>query len=129
VLANDYDDPLDSFMTPGISDFQQTTRRIELCVLRARIGEGGAVASITGSVDNCQSFECFTYYTNCHSVSVEALGEPVSTPLTALKNEDLRKKRILKMKCTADGGFAHLPSMDVPIDIFLVDVVRGAENA
>jgi hypothetical protein len=35
VLANNYDDPSDHFVTPGISDFQQPSRRIELCAPRA----------------------------------------------------------------------------------------------
>jgi hypothetical protein len=94
VLANNYDDPSDNFMTPGISDFQQTSRRIELCAPRARVGEGDAKTSITGRVDDRPLFERFTYYINCQIVSVEALGEPVGMLLTALKNEDLRKERL-----------------------------------
>jgi len=35
VLANNYDDPPDNFVTAGISDFQQPTRRVELCTPRA----------------------------------------------------------------------------------------------
>jgi hypothetical protein len=44
-------------------------------------------------MDGCQLFERFAYYINCQSVSVEALGEPVGTLLTALEDEDLQKER------------------------------------
>jgi len=35
VLANNYNDTSDHFVTSGISDFQQPSRRIELCAPRA----------------------------------------------------------------------------------------------
>ena len=94
MLANNCDDPSNNFVTPGISDFKQTSRRIEVCAPRARIGEGDAKTSITARMDNSPLFECFTYYINYQSVSVKALGEAVGTLLTALKNEDLRKERL-----------------------------------
>ena len=40
-------------------------------------------------MDDGPLFECFTYYINYQSVSVEVLGEADRTLLTALKNEDL----------------------------------------
>jgi hypothetical protein len=64
VLANYCDDPSNNLVTSGISDFQQTSRRIEVCAPRARIGEGDAKTSITAWMDNCPLFECFTYYIN-----------------------------------------------------------------
>jgi hypothetical protein len=77
-------------------------------------------------VDDCPLFECFTYYVNYQSVSVDALGEPVGTLLTALENEDLRKERLKQINYMADSGFAHLPSVDVAIDILLMNIARGA---
>lgn len=94
MLANNYDDSSDNFVTPGISDFQQTSRRIEVCAPRTRIREGDANTSITARMDDGPLFECFTYHINYQSVSVEALGEADCTLLTALKNEDLRKERL-----------------------------------
>ena len=71
-------------------------------------------------------FECFTYYVNYRSVSVEALEEPASKLLTALENEDLRKERLKQINCMTDSGFAHLPSVDVAIDILFVNIARSA---
>jgi hypothetical protein len=77
-------------------------------------------------MDDCPLFECFTYYVNYQSVSVDALEEPVGTLLTALENEDLRKERLKQINCMADSRFAHLPSMDVAIDVLLMNIARGA---
>ena len=76
-------------------------------------------------MDDCPLFECFTYYVDYQSVSVDALGEPVGTLLTALENEDLRKERLKQINCMPNSGFAYLPSMDVAIDILLVNIARG----
>ena len=67
MLANDYDDPSNDLVTPGVSDFQQASRRIELCTPRARIGESKAKAPVTSCwMDDRPLLECFTYYINYH---------------------------------------------------------------
>ena len=78
MLANDYDDPSNDLVTPGISDFQQTSRRIELCAPRARIREGHAQVSITGWVYDSTLLECFAYDIYYRQgVSVGTLEEPI----------------------------------------------------
>ena len=78
MLANDYDDPSNDLVTPGISDFQQASRRIELCAPRARIREGHAQVSITGWVHDSTLLECFAYDIYYRQgVSVGTSEEPI----------------------------------------------------
>jgi len=127
VLANDRDDASNDLVTPGISDFQQTSRRIELCAPRARVREGHAQVSITGRVYDSTLLECFAYDIYYRQgVSVGKLEEVGYALLTALENEDLRKERLKQRKLTPAKGITHLPSVDVAIDILFVDIARGA---
>jgi len=128
VLANDYDDPSNDLVTAGISDFQQTSRRIDLCAPRARIRKGHAQVSITGRVYDSTLLECFAYDIYYRQgVSVGTSEEPIEYALlTALENEDLRKERLKQRKPTAAKRITHLPSVDVAIDILFVDIARGA---
>ena len=128
MLANDRDDPSNDLVTPGISDFQQASRRIELCAPRARIREGRAQVSIAGWVYDSTLLECFAYDIHYRQgVSVGTLEELVGCALlTALENEDLRKERLKQRKPTAAKRTTHLPSVDVTIDILFVDIARGA---
>jgi hypothetical protein len=94
VLADDHDYPADHLMTPGVSDFQQASGRIELCAPGARIGDGHAHISITGWMYDRALFEGFAYDIYYHrGISVAMVEEPLGCVLlTTLKNEDLRKE-------------------------------------
>ena len=98
MLANDHDYPSDHLMTPGVSDFQQASGRIELCAPRARIGDGHVHISITGWMYDRALLESFAYdiYYN-QGISVGTLEEPLGwVLLTALEDEDLREERFKK---------------------------------
>ena len=66
MLANDYDYPSDNLVTPGVGNFQQASRRIELCAPRARIGEAKAKTPVTSWMNDRPLLKCFTYYIDCN---------------------------------------------------------------
>lgn len=124
MLANDYDDPSDNLVTPGISDFQQTGRRIELCAPWARIGEGDVKTSITGWVNDCPLLECLTYYINYQQrVSYQWVGR--TNEVWYLRHSKMKIyeiKDLNKKKTPTRDGLTYLPSMDVAINILFVDI-------